>query len=84
MERVLPISIDRERRKSQDIPCTPEELTKYRSLEGMLDLAGRAAITVACFIEIEMQLKLSNARVEHLCSASGMLAKIQKLNLCIL
>ena len=80
MGRVAPISIELERRKSQDSPLTPKELTEHRWLAEMLNWAGRATITVACYAASEMQQKLANARVKHLCSANGMIAEIHKLS----
>ena len=79
MERVVSIPVERERRKSQDSPMTKRELTQYRGLAGMMNWAGRAAVPVACFAASEMQQKLADARVKHLCSANGMVAEVRKL-----
>ena len=84
MERAEPIPLERDRRKNQESPLTPEELKQYRGLAGVLNWAGRAAIPVGCYAASDMQQKLGLVRVKHICSANGMLAEIQKLNPVVL
>ncbi len=79
MARVKPIPLDRDRRKQQNDSLTANELTQYRALAGVFNWAGRAAVPTGCYAASDMQQKLSQTKVKHICSANGMLAEMLKL-----
>lgn len=72
-----PIPLECERRKNKEGSLTQADMKKYRGLAGVLNWAARADAS-------DMQQKLRQARLKHICSANGTLGEIQKLKPVVL
>ena len=76
---IEPIPLSRARRKEQDAKCTLEELRLLQGLAGKLNYVGHGILPPAALVASQLQQKVGDLRVKHLCMGNNALRLVKKL-----